>query len=323
MRITALDGEPIDAVLDALETYSGGMDHWRLFTSLLLLESPELLHAAGIAESADGYTLTVAGPDGEEQDVALDAYATDLDQDSPSFSKPWRNLDAQPLPDEGADWTYTLADLAASDVPLYLQDSDTYYVWAALEDGGGYMRFDESSNSRTQRMAEFFEQNVAALPDGSLEYVVVDLRPNWGGNSNLFVEPAQWLPDKVAEGGHVYVVVGPHTFSAGYNAAALFDYYGGEQSVLVGAPMGIRPQYWGDYGMDFNLPNTGWQLAYATAYHDWENGCDEHPYCHPQTVIHGVAAGDLTPDPIIEPTYADYAAGRDVVMEWISEQETP
>ncbi len=54
-----------------------------------------------------------------------------------------------------------------------------------------------------------------------------------------------------------------------------------------------------------------------------QNGCEDHPYCYTQVLKHGVAAGNLTPSQIIEPDYADYAAGRDVVMEWVYERELP
>ena len=93
--------------------------------------------------------------------------------------------------------------------------------------------------------------------------------------------------------------------------------------MIIGAPMGDREQYWGEHGLPFILPNSGFQVSYATGYHDWANGCEDHPYCFTQFLKHGAAAGSLAPSHIIEPTYADYAAGRDVVMDWVYQQELP
>ena len=87
--------------------------------------------------------------------------------------------------------------------------------------------------------------------------------------------------------------------------------------------MGDRERYWGERGLPFRLPNSGFQVSYATGYHDWADGCEDHPYCFTQVLIHGVKAGSLAPTQIIETDYADYVAGRDVVMEWIYEQELP
>lgn len=103
----------------------------------------------------------------------------------------------------------------------------------------------------------------------------------------------------------------------------MLKYYAGEKSLIIGSPMGDREQFWAERGTPFRLPNSGFLVRYATAYHDWANGCKEHPYCYTQVLIHGVPAGSLSPSHIIEPAYADYAAGRDVVMEWIYELELP
>lgn len=191
-----------------------------------------------------------------------------------------------------------------------------------IENGGGYLRLTNIWNREEQTTAAFFDENIGPLPDGSLPYLVVDLRSNDGGDITLFAEISRWLPDKVADDGHLYIVTGSYTLSAGLDAAAVLKYYGGEKSLIIGAPMGDREQYWTERGLPFRLPNSGFRISYATGNLDWANGCQEHPYIYTQVLIHGVPAGSLTPDPIIEPEYADYAAGRDIIMEWIAGQES-
>lgn len=196
-------------------------------------------------------------------------------------------------------------------------------MWQPLQGDGGYLRLQEAFNSEEQTLAAFLDENLAPLPDSSLRYLVVDLRANSGGNFTLFAEAAQWLPQKVADDGHLYILVGPQTFSSGVVWTAMLKHYGGPRVAMIGTPMGDREQFWAEWGMDFRLPNSGYRVIYTTGYHDWANGCAEHPYCFPQVVKYGVAADSLAPDHHIEPTYADYAAGRDVLMEWVYQQELP
>lgn len=72
-RLLEIDGQPIDSVLADLNSYFGGADGWRQMQALLLLESPELLHAVGIANSPTSYTLTVIDRLGFTDQVKLNA----------------------------------------------------------------------------------------------------------------------------------------------------------------------------------------------------------------------------------------------------------
>ncbi len=321
-RVIEIDGQSIDSILTGLNPYIGGVEGWRQLSAVILLESSEILYAAGLAESPDGYTLTVQDQQGATHLVDLIAQMPQAVDKIP-FPQTMQSLEAGPLPNEGDGWVRSLQDISADNLPIYLRQTDQPYWWTPIEDGGGYVRLQTLFNSEQQSLSAFFDENIKPLPDGSLPYLVVDLRPNDGGDFTNFVEIAKWLPGKVAEDGYLYIVVGPQTFSAGIVGAALLKYYGGEKSSIIGTPMGDREQYWDERGLPFQLPNSGFGVGYATGYHDWENGCTEHPYCYTQVVKHGVAAGSLTPDHLIEPEYADYAAGKDVVMEWVYQQELP
>lgn len=321
-RVVEIDGQPIEAIFTALNAYSGGTAVWRQSKSVILLESPQLLHAADLAASPDGYTLTVADQSGDTLQVELNAQLPLAPENIP-FPKMNKNLDAAAWPVEGDEWVRTLQDISTDEVPLYLRQTDQLYMWTPLQNDGGYVRIQAMVNGQEQSMGAFFDDNLKPLPDGSLQYLVVDLRANAGGDFVWFVESAKWLPNKVADNGRLYILVGSQTFSAAINGAGLLKHYGGEKAIIIGSPMGDREQYWGEFGLDFRLPNSNFKVNYATGYHDWENGCEDHPYCFTQFLKHGVAAGSLAPNQLIEPTYAEYAAGRDVVLEWVYEQELP
>ena len=249
---------------------------------------------------------------GATHQVELAAQMPQAAEDS-YLRSPWMTLYAESLPDEGDGWVRSLQGDSDDLLPLYLEQTDQRFRWVPIQNGGGYLRLQTLFNTEQQSLPAFLDETIKPLPDGSLPYLVVDLRSSDGGDLTLIAEASKWLPDKVADDGHLYIVVGPQTFSATIAGVAMLKYYGGEKSSIIGSPMGDREHFWTERGMDFQLPNSGFGVGYATGYHDWANGCEEHPYCHTQALIHGVKAGSLAPSPIIEPEYSDYAAGRDVV----------
>ena len=98
--------------------------------------------------------------------------------------------------------------------------------------------------------------------------------------------------------GGLFVITGPGTFSAAVVNA--LDLRNEANAILVGAPTGMRPNHYGEH-REFRLPNSQMRISYSTQY--FRFGADS----------------DLAvvPDRHIEPTWADFRAGRDPVMEWI------
>ncbi len=201
-RVMELDDQPIDSVLSALNPYTGGTDGRHQLYAVMLLESPEILHAAGLAQSPTGYGLTVEDQEGSALHVDLVAQMPQADAPAP-VTKPWKALDPEALPAEGDGWVRSLQSEPDDALPLYLQRIDQRYLWEPVQDGGGYLRLQSMFNSEQQSMAAFFDENIKPLPEGSLQYLVVDLRGNSGGNFTLFVEIAKWLPGKVADDGNL------------------------------------------------------------------------------------------------------------------------
>ena len=101
-----------------------------------------------------------------------------------------------------------MQDVPDEDLLLYLQQTSQLYLWEPIQGGGGYLRLQNMYNCNQQTMSAFFEENIKPLSEDSLRYLIVDLRANDGGDFTLFVELAKWLPDKVVEDRHLYIVVG-------------------------------------------------------------------------------------------------------------------
>ena len=314
-RVTAIEGRPVNKVVSTLRQYRGGPDSWRRLAMPMMIETPAIMHAADLAGSPDSITFTVENAGGELRDVTLPGQVPEGAADLP-FRRGWMTLKPKLLPDEDDGWVRSL-DSAAEDIDMYLTDTHAP-LYKTLSGNGHYIRTMTGFGTDNQSVAEFLEEALAGVADASLDYLVVDNRWNAGGDYLQSIAFAKNAPAKVKDGGKLYIIVGPQTFSAAVVSTAMIKYYGGQKAIIVGSPMGDREQFWAERGMGFELPNSGFPINYATGYHDWEKGCKGEKYCYTLNLEHEVPAGSLRPSHIIDPTYAEYASGRDKVMDWIA-----
>jgi len=133
------------------------------------------------------------------------------------------------------------------------------------------------------------------------ERLVIDLRQNGGGDYivGLFnlVRPIRDLTE-INQKGHLFVIIGPNTFSAAMSNAAHFR--NETAAILVGRPIGEKPNSYQE-PRECTLPNSGLTLRYSTKYYEF------------------VKSGDnvIRPDQEVETPWLDFKDGRDPVLEWI------
>ena len=125
--------------------------------------------------------------------------------------------------------------------------------------------------------------------------LVIDVRANGGGN-NATYWPLIDLIDERSLRGKVVLLLGRMTFSAAGNFAAVVDR--STRARLVGEPSGGAPNQWGDRNQ-IDLPVVGLTAYVAAQYVE---------------VVRGDRRHAVVPDVRVEPTVADYLAGRDVVL---------
>ena len=125
--------------------------------------------------------------------------------------------------------------------------------------------------------------------------LVVDARYNGGGDNTTYW-PLLDLLDAKALRGKVVVLLGRMTFSAAGNFVAAVDHR--TRARLVGEPSGGAPNQWGDRN-PIRLPVAG-LTAYVAA--EW---VEVEPSDRRTAVV---------PDVLVEPTAADFLAGRDPVL---------
>jgi len=216
--------------------------------------------------------------------------------------------------DTGARATITLAPaqfgnvstwrLATGDKPpLYLQRlTETWWTEFLPDSQTVYFSF-----SHYPPDAEFRERAAALaklLDESHARRLVIDLRRNQGGDYEQFrrlMLPILKARFAINRKGGVFVISGPGTFSAAtVNALDLRNEANG---IIAGSPTGMRPSHYGEPG-EFRLPNSAFRISYSTQYHRFGAETDFA----------------VVPDRRIEPTWAEFRAGRDPVMEWILSQ---
>lgn len=131
------------------------------------------------------------------------------------------------------------------------------------------------------------------------EKLVIDLRDNGGGDYEKglkhIVHPIRDL-SRINQRGHLFILIGPKTFSAAMSNTAHFRYQ--TNAVLVGQQIGEKPNSYQESRV-MKLPNSQWKVQYSTKFYKFvENG-----------------ENLIRPDVEVLPTWDDYKAGRDPVLE--------
>lgn len=188
-------------------------------------------------------------------------------------------------------WHFTSPEL-----PLYRRNrtESLAFTWLA-ESRTVYCNFRnyQDLGDRAAKLFAFVDQHP-------VDRLVIDMRQNGGGDffqgRRHLVEPIRKRP-AIDRPGHLFVIVGPITFSAAL--ANAIDFRNKTHAMLVGEPIGEKPNSWSEND-EFVLPNSGLKVSYSTKFYEFAPG---------QQVI--------TPDRVIAPTWEEFRSGRDPVLEWI------
>lgn len=316
-RVAAIDGTPVEQLQSSLQAYRGGNETWRTLYSTLILESPDLLSAAGLATSSESIDLALVSKDGAIEIVSFDGRDAENPDDLP-WRSAWQTLIPDPENPAYPGWTHAL-DIDGANRPRYLTQpwQSLHYE---LEDNGYYIRALPGFKVGDQSIKGVYKTILSNIPDASLDHLVVDFRLHDGGDYTKSMAFAKAAPKKVKDDGAIYIITGPNTFSAAIVTTAMLKYHAGERGMIVGEQMGDREQFWAERGSSFRLPNSGYYVNYATGYHDWEKGCKGEPYCYTMNEMYEVPAGDLSPAVTLDQSFESYQRGEDVVLNWIAAQ---
>ena len=275
-RIVALGDMPLAKVRDLLGTVTpvAETDGLRDLRVDLFLSTGLMLHGLDITPRRDAATFVLVGADGKRFSMNFMALA----------------------PGESPSWVY-----AASPRPLAEQHVDSNAPCT-------YLRPDRTLYCNIRMILQLekpSQQMMSLLQQEHPDKVVIDLRQNGGGDYNLglqyLIRPLQ-RDAKINRRGHLFVLIGPGTFSAAMSNASQFRTM--THATLVGEPIGERPNTFQE-PREFTLPNSRWVVRYSTRFYKF--AIDEKNI--------------IVPDEQIDQTWSDYKAGHDDELEWILKQK--
>jgi hypothetical protein len=249
-RLVAVDGKPIESMRDTLRTFAGGVTAVRDLEAADVLASPERLHAAGLARSADSVTYSVRLREGRvvERKFAVSSEEVAMKRLSHSDHASWAFRD----PDE----------------PFRYRD--------APELQSVVVQLRQNLDGEKQKIADFLEEAEKVRERLGRPNIVLDMRFNGGGNLLLTRNfMARW-PARVP--GRFFVLTSPYTFSAGIASIAYLKQADPKRVMIVGEPVGDRLMFFSD-GRPVQLPHSGRFFLPATVRMDYHDGCRKYDDC--------------------------------------------
>lgn len=191
---------------------------------------------------------------------------------------------------EKPDWR-----TATASPPLYRQRPEEGFWFTWLAEAGtvyvGFRKYDDL-RAKSRELWSFVDSQP-------VKKIAIDLRQNGGGD---FTVGKKYLVDEVARRPKLrtYVLTSGRTFSAALKNA--IDFREIAHATLVGETIGERPNSYSEND-EMRLPRSQMQVSYSTRYYQFLPN-----------------DGLVTPDKEILPTWADWLAGRDPVLDWILQQ---
>ena len=304
-RIEAIDGIPVEVMYERLARFAGGVEAQRKLALSLMLESPSLLHEAGLAELPDRLALDIRLPGNRLVHRTIRAVSSG---GIPRGFGPERLLSPEPAGTTERNWTPAIGRDAA---PLAFLDGNRYFRMAPLRSGSTlYVQFRINMSYGGQDIDEFQARVLSTIASDRPKDLVLDLRFDTGGDLESSLPFMKSLPSRVP--GKVYVLISRYTFSAGIVSAAAVKQAGGARTVVVGESPGDRLRFWSE-GDTTCLPDSGFCLRYTDGLFDMEKGCAGEDGCFGDEF--GVRVPNLTPEIAAPLTGADYLRGTDRAME--------
>jgi len=312
MRVDAIDSVAITEVQRRLRIYRGGPDNLRDQDNVSLLESPQLLYAAGIARSDDEVTLALSD---HGSDARLTLAALPPDVSEPPVRR-LRYLAAARMANENAEWR---SALESQPTPLWLQQPDQAFRLVPLPAlGAVYLQFKTNTDAQNgEKISPFLAQARRSIAELRPQNLILDMRFDGGGDYTKTATFMTELPSLVPAGGRVFVVTHASTFSAGISSVGFVKQAAPARVTIVGEPVGDRLIFYGE-ARDFKLPNSGIRASYSTGLHDYLHGCRWFGRCFWVDWIYPISIPTLNPDVSAPLSFAGLAAGRDPAMDAIS-----
>jgi hypothetical protein len=281
-RVVAVDGTPIERVLDLVRPLTPGDNTFNVLgLAPHFLLTSEILAGLGVTDDAQRAVFTLEKPDGTRVDVPLAAIAAS--RYISTFTD--------------ALYGHYPSILPASSRPLYLSGS-AKQLWTRTLAGGravyiGYNVVRAPTPAELRKI-----ERLVRAP--GVRRVIVDVRLNGGGDNTTYGPLTTLFGSRaVNKRGRLYLLTGRATFSAAANFAAELDR--DTRAVIVGEPTGGGVETYGDT-FPVLLPTAGWTVHIAARYHERKKGPNDRRLA-------------VAPDIRVDLSSQQYFGGRDPVLE--------
>jgi hypothetical protein len=310
-RIDRIDGRTADDIYHVIRRYRGGLDAMARRQLIPMLESPALLHAAGVARGDDALTLSGVLLNGQPFEQRIDAEQRDR---AAWVSDTARLIFPDNLPDVGM---HSLLH-ASPDTPLYLHSRTHVFAMEPIGADGFYFDLQFNRDADEGPIAPVLEQALTHLRADHLRFFVLDMRMNGGGDYTTTYAFAHEVPRAFA--GHIYILTSPWTFSAAITTVAALKQAGGNRVTIVGEPVGDRLDFWAEGGT-FTLPNSFLTVGFTNGRHVYNGPCRDLVQCYWVNYRFPVFVHTLAPDISAPLTFAAYRQNRDPAMDAVLARE--
>jgi hypothetical protein len=155
-----------------------------------------------------------------------------------------------------------------------------------------------------QKLDDNAKTMFALIEQKHPQKLIIDMRDNGGGDNTVgeaqMVKPIAACPDLNVRG-HIYVLIGPETFSAAMNNAAQFQ--DNTNAITVGETIGEKPNSYQE-PRQFRLPNSHLVVRASTLLYTFRK----------------TGENAVRPTKEIIPSWDDVKGGRDPVLDWVLAQ---
>ena len=228
---------------------------------------PELLNGLHITPEANNLSLKYV-KNGSEHTLLVPA--------EPFPEKAWH-----PEPYLAQGWVDAYPAFNTPSSALWLKHPNTSRYFEYLQTSKVlYVRHSTVHDNDDETIRGFFEKVFTFADAHEVDKFILDIRLNAGGNNYLNKPVITGIIQsrKINRYGHLFVIIGPATFSAAQNLANELEKY--TEALFVGSPTGETVNYWGDIKKE-ELPNSHMQVALSWLW--WQNmdPRDKRPYMPP------------------------------------------
>ena len=287
-QVLEVDGRRPDEVMAAVAPYvNSDRNNPRAprQSATYAMRNAAMMHALGIAKSADALTLTVRDLAGNTRKAVVAADKT--------YPNIWN---IKPNPPSWVNFASTLPV-----VPLYLRHMEKRYWFEYLpESKTVYFAYNQVLPDESEPVDQFVARLFKFVDEREVDKLVIDVRWNNGGDTGLGQSLLRELlaNRKVNQPGKLFVIIGRRTYSAAQNMATYFERF--TNATFVGEPTGSSPNFIGEEDpvvlpyskLMANVSHLFWQSSWPRDQRVW-----------------------LAPTIYVPPTWADFRVGRDAALE--------